>query len=626
MCGIAGFVSRRSVGDPRALIVRMCDTIVHRGPDEDGYLVDPPVVMGMRRLSIIDLSGGSQPICNEDRSVRLVFNGEIYNFRELRKQLETRGHVFTTHTDSEVIVHAYEQYGLDFPRHLNGMFAVAIHDAAGRKVVLARDHIGIKPLYVHVGPAGLVFGSEVKALLASGLVPRELDVDALAQFLTWEYVPGRATLHKGIRRLPPAHLAVYDLDSCSYAEREFWDVADQGENELSVEEWRSAVDEQVTRSVRMQLVSDVPLGGFLSGGVDSSLVAANMGGLKAFTIGFDDQTYNELGWAKKVADHLGVRHVTEIIKPDIGGMFQGLMKHMDDPIGDFSIFPTYMVSRLARREVTVSLSGDGGDELFAGYETHAAERLASRTFDAGGIMFHKRAMARLQSAVRPSDAKKGFLNKSKRFLEGLGYPVEWRHARWRAFMPPAMTGDLFLPDAVRCVTTPAGGHIEELFGRARRGGRDPVNSCLYVDLRSYLSDNILPKVDRMSMAVSLEARVPLLDRDMVELAFQIPGRMKMRGGETKSLLRSVAAARVPGECIYRHKQGFSIPIKVWLRTTLRGLMEERLSESRLSAQGIFRPAAVKRLVREHLDCRANHSHLLWGLIVFQAWHEMWMEE
>jgi asparagine synthase (glutamine-hydrolysing) len=604
----------------------MCGAMTHRGPDDEGRFVEGPVAIGMRRLSIIDIKGGGQPIFNEDESVAVVFNGEIYNFRELRRELESSGHVFRTNADTEVIVHAYEQHGLAAPRLFNGMFAAAVYDRRRRRLVLMRDHVGIKPLYVDFGGGALVFGSEVKVVLAAGMTKPDLDIDALGEFLAWEYVPGSRTLLKSVRKLLPAHVAVLDIDTWVYRDEQFWDVPDQGESEMDDFEWCAAVDEQIGRSVRSQLVSDVPLGAFLSGGVDSSLVAARMGEVKTFSIGFDDPSYNELAWSKKTAEHLGMPHITEVISPDVNDLFHRLMPHLDEPIGDFSIFPTYLVSRLARRDVTVALSGDGGDELFGGYETYAAQGIARRFADAGSFMAHKRALGRLQSLVPPGEAKKGMVNKAKRFMEGLANPVEMAHARWRVFMDSALRDRLFTPEAAGQMGAGIGAHVEELRRGAVADGRDWLNQCLYVDLKSYLCDNILLKVDRMSMAVSLEARVPLLDKDLVELAFQVPGRLKLRGGRTKDILKRIAARYVPRECVYRSKQGFSVPIKHWLRSSLRPLMEEQLAPARLASQGLFRPAAVGRLVDEHLRCRANHSHLLWTLIVFQAWHGMWMED
>lgn len=621
MCGIAGVAYFDAGRKPDLLRVRaMCQSILYRGPDEEGIDIQGSVALGMRRLSIIDVAGGSQPIFNEDRTIRVIHNGEIYNFRELREELLKRGHKFATKSDTEVIVHAYEEYGADFPKHLNGMFAIALHDSRRNALVLVRDHIGIKPLYYSFTPDRIVWGSEIKALLASGEVARELDTDALAEYMAWEYVPGEKTLLKGIWKLEPACMLVIDLARPACNPVTYWDVPTEESSTRSEADWIDAIDAKLKECVRRQMVSDVPLGAFLSGGVDSSLLVAGMGKASTFSIGFEDPSYSELEWSSRVAAHLGVTHSTEILKPDILDLFGRLITHMDDPIGDFSIFPTYLVSMVARKHVTVALSGDGGDELFGGYETYLADDLAGR---AAGLAPVIRPLAGLQSLIAPRPAKKGLVNKLKRFAEGMQYPAALSHARWRLFAGEALRQELFTGDALKGIETPVGAHILRLLQKA--GQRDHLNRSLYVDLKSYLVDNCLVKVDRMSMAVSLESRVPYLDREMVEMAFQVPGRWKLNGRETKSILKKVAARYIPRECVYRPKEGFSIPIKNWLCTTLRPLMEDSLDSGRMKAMGIFDPATVDRLKNEHLRGRANHSHVLWSMIMFMAWHRKWMQ-
>ncbi len=622
MCGIAGIVPLAGTSPVCMDRLRaMCDAIVHRGPDEEGMEIRDRVGLGMRRLSIIDLAGGHQPIHNEDRTVRVVFNGEIYNYRELRRELEQKGHRFATASDTEVIVHLWEEVGPAFPQHLNGMFAIALHDEAKRRVVLARDHLGIKPLYYTRHGGTLVFGSEIKALLASGLVPRELDVDALGQFLAWEYVPGEATLLRHVRKLRASEILEIDLATGRARSSQYWDIPDCGTDVRgSAADWEEAVDATVRTCVQRQLVSDVPLGAFLSGGVDSSLVVAAMGpGARTFSIGFDDPSYNELPWAERVAAHLGVAHRVEIIRPQAVALFDRLMHFMDDPIGDFSIFATYLVSRLAREEVTVALSGDGGDELFGGYETYQAEEAATRWMRVPAMV--RGIVEQAVRACRPTAAKKGLVNKAKRFVEGFDHDEHLGHARWRVFAGEATRLRLFTTGALEEITTPVSAHIAELQRRA--GRRDERDRALYVDLRSYLVDNCLVKVDRMSMACSLEARVPLLDPVLVELAFRMPSSLKYSARRTKILLKHVASRHVPRECIYRPKQGFSIPIKNWLRHEFRPLVEELLARPRIQAEGLFEPQVVEQLTHEHMESRANHSHLLWSLLVFEDWRRRW---
>ncbi len=636
MCGIAGIVALGDAAPPDTRVLdRMCARIEHRGPDDRAIHVWDGVGLGMQRLSIIDVEGGNQPIFNEDRTVRTVYNGEIYNFRELRETLEAAGHTFATAADTEVIVHGWEEWGAGFATRLNGMFAIALHDRKRNKFVLVRDRIGVKPLYYAFTGSHLVFGSEIKALLESGLIDRQLNVDAVGQLLAWEYVPAPATLFANVFKLEPGALIEVDLsDASATAPRLWWDLAAPGEAAATSpaagadgsgtprtdQEWADAIDAQVRESVRRQLVSDVPLGAFLSGGVDSSLMVAGMGPAQTFSIGFDDPSYNELNWARKVADHLGVDHRDEIIRPDVVELFDRLMNHMDDPIGDFSIFPTYLVSQHARQHVKVALSGDGGDELFGGYETYVAQRMAGLWKWIPGPV--RRGLVHpLVRALKPRPEKRGPVNMARRFVQGVEADPALGHARWRLFAAADQLERLFTDAARDSLETPVNEHIVALAQRA--GGRTELDTALYIDVKSYLSDNILVKVDRMSMACSLEARVPYLDHDLVELAFRMPERLKVRGRQTKVLLKEVAARHVPRDCVYRAKQGFSIPIKNWLGNEFRPLVDEHLSAQRIADEGLFDVDEIERLKEEHLQGRENHSHVLWTLLVLQDWRRRW---
>lgn len=622
MCGITGVASLSAgIRVSHQQLERMCSVIRHRGPDDDGIGVAGNVGLGMRRLSIIDVEGSKQPIFNEDRTVRTVFNGEIYNYRALRKELSAKGHRFRTSGDTESIVHAYEEYGTDFANHLNGMFAIALHDSNTNTLHLVRDHLGIKPLYYMLTKDFLVWGSEVKSLLASGLFSPELNLDAVNQFLTWEYVPGADTMMRGVHKLRPGEMLSLDLASGHSSLVQYWDIPKGSATSRSDAEWADLVEHKIVESVRAQMVSDVPLGAFLSGGVDSSLVASAMGRAQTFSIGFDDPSYNELKYSKEVAEHLGVDHVTEVIQPHVVDLFDSLMFHLDDPIGDFSIFPTFLVSRLARKHVTVALSGDGADELFGGYETYVANAMARRYAGVPAVL-RQWLIEPVINRVKPRAAKKGLINKAKRFVEGAAQAPGLEHCRWRKFLDAETRDALFTADASHELETPSDAHILNLFERA--GARSDLDRSLYVDVKSYLSDNILTKVDRMSMAVSLEARVPYLDKDLVELAFDVPDRLKVRKGKTKVMLKEIAARHVPSSCVYRQKEGFSIPIKNWLGTQFRPLLDELLGSSRIRDAGLFNPTTVDTLKEQHLSGRANHSHVLWSLIVFEAWRDKWL--
>ena len=626
MCGIVGIAALRDAQPPNYHQVHgMCSVLEHRGPDDQGIDIRAGVALGNRRLAVIDIDGGRQPLSNESGTIRVVQNGEIYNFRELRKYLESSGHQFHTNCDTEVIVHAYEQFGPDFVRHLNGMFAIALHDDKQQKVILARDHLGIKPLYYSwIKDQYLIWGSEIKALLASGLLSPELDIDSLGQFLSWEYVPGRRTMMRNVYELQPAEMLIIDLQSGSSRAGAYWDipVSDQA-TPTDPLEWEQRIDEKIHECVKRQLVSDVPLGAFLSGGVDSSLLVAAMGPAKVFSIGFDDTSYNELGYAKPVADHLGVEQISEILRPDVASLFPMVIDHLDDPIGDFSVFPTYLISKIAREHVTVALSGDGGDELFGGYETYLAQRYAY-WYQYLPKPLQQTWLPALSGRLRPSPKKKGTINKLKRFVEGAAYPKALNHARWRIFASDQLKQALFTPEAAEKLLTPTGAHIETLFECA--SSRPSLDRSLYVDVKSYLSDNCLVKVDRMSMAVSLEVRVPLLDKEMVELAFRVPQELKINGGETKAILKRIAARHIPRNCVYRPKEGFSIPMKRWLGSQFLPIMEHYLAPRRIKEAGLFKYATIEKLKREHLQGRANHSHIIWSLILFEAWKERWLHD
>jgi len=623
VCGITGIAAfDNNLLPSQEQLKKMVDTLYHRGPDEEGMYIAGRVALGMRRLSIIDLEGGHQPVTNENGTIRTIFNGEIYNYRELRKQLRSYGHVFTTHSDTETIVHAYEQYGADFPLYLNGMFAIALYDSVKQKLFLVRDPIGVKPLYYSFQKNFIVWGSEIKAILASELVNKELDVDALGEFLAWEYVPGKSTLLQAVCKLEPGTILEIDLQNPVCHPRTYWDIScESPAAKLNDADWEELIYQQLKTSTQRQMVSDVPLGAFLSGGVDSSLMVAAMENAKTFSIGFENGSYNELKWSGKVADYLKLQHTQETLQPEVGELFYELMHFWDDPIGDFSIFPTYLVSRLARKEVKVALSGDGGDELFGGYETYLANNLA-HTYHRIPPVIRKEFIERFFNSLKPRPAKKGFVNKAKRFLAGMDQPPNLGHARWRVFAGETIRSELFTPEAQKSLQKPVSFHIAELFRRS--ASFSPLNQSLYVDVKSYLCDNILAKVDRMSMAVSLEARVPYLDTDLVNLAFQVPDHLKVHKRQTKVLLKRIAAKHVPRECVYRPKEGFSIPVKNWLNSQFRPIMEEFLNEHDVKTRGIFNIHTVDRLKKEHLAGMENHSHILWSLIVFHAWQKRWL--
>jgi asparagine synthase (glutamine-hydrolysing) len=605
----------------RPVVQHMSQALVHRGPDDAGFYEDEQAALGMRRLSIIDLATGHQPISNEDGTLWLVFNGEIYNYRELRARLVQQGHRFATQSDSEVIVHAYEEYGANCLTLFNGMFAFAIWDATRRRLFLARDRLGVKPLYYWTQGSQLVFASELSALLCHPCVPQALDFQSLDQFLTVEYIPAPRTILQDVCKLLPGHWLSFDAQGAKM--EQYWDVPIQpfaGSHADAVDNLK----ELLADAVRLRLVSDVPLGAFLSGGIDSSTVVALMSQataepVRTFTIGFGEESYNETPYARLVATQFGTRHHEEILEPDIAELALQLVNHLDEPLADFSIFPTYLVSRVASDQVKVVLSGDGGDELFGGYDTYVAQHADHYYRRLPSLLRHKVFPAVLD-LVPPQRTKKGLINKAKRFVEGGAMPPSWQHTRWMSFLSATGKAALYRHDLAHSLNGHAGlAFVEPYFEQS--AARDFLAQQQYVDVKTYLADNILTKVDRMSMAASIEAREPLLDYRLVEFALNLPPQWKMQNGQTKLILRQAMQGLIPAAVLNKPKQGFSIPLKNWLRGPLRSFLTDTLSADTVARRGYFRPETVTRWVEEHLSGKANHSHRLWALAVLELWQQ-----
>jgi len=624
MCGIVGIVERdleRPVAP--ADLERMVRTLHHRGPDEEGSVTLPGVGLGMRRLAIVDLSGGQQPILNESGDVKVVANGEIYNFRELQAELEGYGHRFRSRSsDIEVLVHAYEQWGEGFLARLRGMFALALWDGRTRTLLAARDRAGEKPLYWTLTSQGLLLASEVKALLVRPEVSRQLDPVALDQFLTYEYVLAPRTMLQGVHKLPPAHFLRY-RDGEATVHR-YWDAAAVPLRDWADGDAAEALRAALKTAVVRQLMADVPLGAFLSGGIDSSSIVALMSEASAppvnsFSIGFADGTYNELPYAREVAALFKTTHRERTASPDLAGMFERLVVHLDEPFADVSLFPTFSVSELAREHVKVVLSGDGGDELFGGYDAYQAQALAAKLGWIGDALMP--ALAGVAAALPPTEKKKGLVNKVKRFSAGAATaPADLGHYRWMVYLGARDKQRLYkagLRDALGATDVYA--PVREALGRFSQD--DVLNRQLYADLSLYLADDILVKVDRMSMATSLETRAPFLDGDLMELAFSMPGHLKIRNGERKWILKQAMKGVLPDHILNRRKEGFSIPMKNWLRRELQPLMRDLLSPDRVARRGLFDPQVVAGLMDAHTAGRENHAHTLFPLMVFEQWAE-----
>jgi len=627
MCGICGVAG----GDPagaRELVERMCSALVHRGPDDQGTAQLDHVTLGMRRLSIIDLEGGHQPMHNEDSTVWVVQNGEIYNHLELRELLTAAGHSFNTQSDTEVLVHGYEEWGEEMVERLNGMFAFAVLDRRRATVLLARDRMGIKPLHYAIDGRRLVFASELKALLRDPALRNEIDPVALDQYLAYEFVPSPGCIVRGINKLQPAHTLTWSVTDGTHRLRRYWSPelgADGASPQRSLDDECEQLRAVLRESVRKELISDVPLGVFLSGGIDSSAVTAMMtqlgGDVKSFSVGFADRSFDESAYARQVARHLGTEHRELTLEPDmLLGLIPQLPSLLDEPLGDASIIPTYLLSAFTRRHVKVALGGDGGDELFAGYPTLQAHRLAAYYLRAPRLL-REGLVEPVVRRLPVSRSNLSFDFRAKRFVGGAGYPTAERHQRWMgSFVAEERTA--LLSEDVRHQLS-AGGRRELDFGHAANA--DPLNQVLLMDMRLYLENDILVKLDRASMMASLEGRVPLLNNDFVEYATRLPLNMKLRGFRSKFLLKRALRGLLPDAILNRRKKGFGIPVAHWFRGPLKEQMLSVLSPERIARKGFFNPATVAGLIEDHIDGRRDNRKQLWTLFAFELWHDGYLK-
>jgi asparagine synthase (glutamine-hydrolysing) len=617
MCGISGVLRRDGQTVERSVLEAMNDALVHRGPDSAGVLIDGPLGFAMRRLSIIDLATGDQPIANEDGSVTVILNGEIYNYRELRGELERAGHRFRTQSDTEVLVHSYEEHGLRFLDRLRGMFALALWDAPRRRLLLARDRFGIKPLYYRDQSDALSFASELKSLMRQPGFRREVDLDALEAFLTFGWVPTPLTIFRDARKLPAGSALVAENGTVSIERYARPRPADRGS--LVRSPFHAVAEElrgRLRDSVRAHMVADVPVGVFLSGGVDSSLICAlasgeTAGPLMTFSIGFPDASYNELDKARLVAQRFATDHHELVVEPDAVALLPQIISAFDEPFADTSALPTYLVAQLAAQHVKVVLAGEGGDELFGGYFTYAADRIAP-------------AVGPLVATLRPlidrlpsSSGAPRLDDKAKRFAKGARLAPLERHVSW---------GEVFgARDRASLLNADRRGEADPLALHAARyaetAGAEAITRLQDVDIGINLVDDQLTKTDRTSMAHSLEARVPFLDTVVSDLALSVPSSFNVRGLVKKRLLRAAAGPLLPGEILSARKQGFSPPVAGWLRGELREFAQDALSPATLGRQGFFRAAPVAELFATHLSRRADRSRQLWSLLMFTLWYE-----
>ena len=617
MCGICGMTWH----DP-ALVKRMADTMVHRGPDQEGEYCADGISLGHRRLSIIDLSEkGRQPMSNEDGTVRLVANGEIYNFKELREELEGRGHRFVSASDSEVIVHGYEEYGVDVVRHLRGMFAFALYDSKEQRLLLARDRMGIKPLYYAECGEGLIFASEIKAMLEHPGLDRRVNHQALYDYLGFEFVPAPQTMFAGIHKIPAGHRVIFENGQARL--EQYWDLSFAPREHPSFEDSVEQLREHLDFAVKSHLVADVPLGVFLSGGLDSSCIVALMrrhisGPLKTFTIGYKDKTFSELDYAAIVAKEFETEHQVLYLDALNADYVEQTLYHLDEPMTDLSTVPLYLLCKQAREHVTVCLSGEGADESFAGYDRFKASRLNRRYFGRIPAALRRGLIGPLVERLPDQPQKKGAINMLKRFVEGALLPEEGAHLRWQYFLGRELEDRLFADGFRAAVNFDPFRQVREYAARA--ADADEVNREIYLDLRFMMTDSVLMKVDRMSMASSLEIRVPLLDHVLVEFLAGLPGDWKLHNMTTKYIFRAALEGLLPERIVHRGKQGYSLPVKHLLRGELKDYMTERLHNSALLRETL-RPGVIDALIAEHSAMRHNHNHILWALLNVAIWHD-----
>ena len=620
MCGIVGLV--RNDGKPidEGLLARMNEAIRHRGPDEDGFYVNGSVGLAMRRLAIIDLKSGQQPIHNRDRTAWIVFNGEIYNYLELREKLEKLGHTFYTNSDTEAIVHAYDQYGSDCPKHLRGMFAFAIWDERTQGLFLARDRVGKKPLLYAEVNGQLVFGSEFSAILLHPDVSKEIRPEAIDCYLSFMCVPAPLTAYRAIKKLEPGHSLRWrkgELKTERYWQPDFskkLDISEEEAGERAIEILRDAV--------KVRLMSEVPLGAFLSGGIDSSAVVALMSQessekVKTFSIGFEEQDFSELQHAKRIAEHVGADHHEFIVRPDAVEILPMLVEHYGEPYADSSAVPTYYVARETRRHVTVALNGDGGDESFAGYERYIAMGLTEK-YRKVPAFFRESLIKEAVNRIPTSPIRKSTVNSAKRLLEVVSKPRVNRYMHWMSVFNEGLKEPLY-SEAFREQTDRAfaASFLDTWFKKAN--GNGPVDTLLLTDLMTYLPNDLLVKVDIATMAVSLEARSPFLDHHVIEFAASLPERLKLRRLTTKYLLKKVLRRLLPAENLDRRKMGFGVPIGHWFRGKMQPFLREVVLSDKALRRGFFKPEVVKQLVEQHTRSERDYSHQLWTLLMLELW-------
>jgi asparagine synthase (glutamine-hydrolysing) len=643
MCGIAGWINLENNRSQtsEAVLHRMCERMKHRGPDSEGLWTDETVALGMRRLSIIDLHTGEQPVYSEDKSIVVVMNGELYNFREVRADLEKRGHKFETQTDTEILPHLYEEYGEAMLEHINGMFAFALWDKRKQKLLIARDKFGEKPLYYGVFDGKLIFASEPKVLLANQSVKAEINLDALRSYLSFDYVPAPHSIYKGISKLPAAHFL--SVEKGEIKTRRYWNLSWQKGRNASADSKNgtlprgrvSAFDESAKElrelladAVRMRLVSDVPLGILLSGGVDSSTVAAlatqfSSEKVKTFSIGFEEDSFDESKYARQVAKHLNTEHYEEKLSVEkAANLITEIGTWLDEPLSDGSLIPTLLLSRFVRKHVTVALGGDGGDEIFAGYPMYYAHKVAD-VYGKVPQFLRSGLIEPIVNNLPVSNVNMSFDYKAKRFVAASKYDTVTRHHSWFGSFSIDEQQSLLSKDVLAQTSSDIYKDAKDLLKIC--DAENEIEQMQFLDINFYMAEDILTKVDRASMAVSLEVRAPFLDPRVAQFAASIPLEYKLKGSKGKYILKKAVEPLLPKNILHRSKKGFGIPIAEWLKGRLNPLMHELLDPKRLKNQGLFDEKFVQKLIKEHETNVASHHKQLWTLLVFQLWYDNFLK-
>ncbi len=627
MCGITGFANNRKSAIDRAVLERMNQAILHRGPDEDGFYVRENVGLAMRRLSIIDLASGQQPIHNADKTKWIVFNGEIYNYQDLRKDLEDRGHKLYTKSDTEVVLRLYDEYGEGCLQHLRGMFAFAIWDETEKSLFLARDRVGKKPLlYSHQTNGDLIFGSEFQAMLQHPSVSREVDINAIDSYMNYLCVPAPQTAFKQIRKLEPGHWLLWKNGEIET--RRYWLPNFSKKIKISEEDAITETTRILREATKLRLISEVPLGAFLSGGVDSSVVVALMAQessdpVKTFSIGFDEQDFSELKYAKRVAEHVGAEYNEFIVRPNAIDVLPTLVEHYGEPYADSSAIPTYYVAKETRQHVTVALNGDGGDESFGGYERYAAMQVAE-LYQRFPSLLRKAFIEKPIGLLPSSELRRSRIRDVQRFVMAANMPRNERYYYWMSNIKDRFKDDLYTSDFKKATQENKPFHFLEQWYR-QADGTGMLDSTLLADQMTYLPNDLLVKVDIASMANSLEARSPFLDHKVIEFAASLPENLKMRRFQTKYLLKNVAARLVPKDVIYRQKMGFGVPIGKWFRGEMKDFVHSVLLSEKAMNRGITDPALVRVWIEHHETGVADHTHHIWALLMLELWFQRFVD-